>query len=154
SCKMLPMQCSRRSDPFSSRGAPRRRALSAWRARVGILTLAFAALTQFARADAVAWQSPESVRAAAREFVARTAGPGVRVEVVAVDERLKLPACTQPLTATAHSALRMGQGTVAVSCDGASAWRLFVPVRTASDLGVLVLTRAVTAGERLEPADL
>jgi len=119
---------------------------------VGILTLAAALLTL--AAQAVEWQSPESVRAAARDYVTASAGPGVRVEAVAVDDRLKRPKCSQPLGATAQGALRNGQGTVAVSCTGAQPWRLFVPVRTASDVGVLVVRRDVAAGERLAAADL
>src|SRR5690606_38046529 len=122
------------------------------RASVGILTLAAGLLTL--TAGAVEWQSPESVRAAARDYVMRSVGPGVRVEAVAVDDRLKLPACTEPLGAAAQGALRNGQGTVAVSCSGAQPWRLFVPVRTASDVGVLVVQRDVAAGERLAAADL
>jgi flagella basal body P-ring formation protein FlgA len=122
------------------------------RITVGILTLAAALLTL--SAGAAEWQSPESVRAAARDYVARTAGSAVRVEAAAVDDRLKLPACSEPLVATAQSALRNGQGTVAVSCAGAQPWRLYVPVRTATDVGVLVVQRDVAAGERLTVADL
>src|SRR5262249_18801609 len=110
----LLMQGSRTPDTLAMRAAPQRHTVSWARAAVGILTLALAALTHTARADTAEWQSPESVRAAARDFVVRTAGPGVRVEIVAVDERLKLPACSEPLVAGAQNALRMGQGTVAV----------------------------------------
>src|SRR5690606_35234952 len=126
--------------------------VAASRLAVGILTLAAALLTL--PADAAEWQSPESVRAAARDYVTRSAGPGVRVEAVAVDDRLKLPKCSEPLAATAQGALRNGQGTVAVSCEGTQTWRLYVPVRTASDVGVLVVQRDVAAGERLAAADL
>lgn len=119
---------------------------------VGILTLAAALLTL--PAHGADWQPPESVRAAARDYVARSAGPGVRVEAVGVDERLKLPECSEPLVAAAQGALRNGQGTVAVSCEGTQPWRLFVPVRTSSDVGVLVVRRDVTAGERLTAGDL
>lgn len=125
------------------------------RSGAGILTLAVVLLTLTAGgARAVEWQSPESVRAAARDYVTSVVGPGVRVEAVAVDDRLKMPACSAPLVAIAQSALRNGQGTVAVSCAGAQPWRLFVPVRTASDVGVLVVQRGVAAGERLAVADL
>jgi len=75
----------------------------------------------------------------------------IRAAVVAVvdgnaeltlDPALRLPRCGARLQAR-----RSANGTVEVSCPKASGWRLFVPVRIHRDQSVLVLTRAITAGE-------
>jgi flagellar basal body P-ring formation protein FlgA len=72
---------------------------------------------------------------------------------MAVDERLKLPECGQALTTQMERVIQRGQGTVAVSCSGPEPWRLFVPVRVAEALPVVVLRRAVQPGEVLTAED-
>jgi flagella basal body P-ring formation protein FlgA len=123
---------------------------------VGILTLAAGTLTPVATAQAPERQSPDSIRAAARELVLRTLGAPVTttVETNAVDDRLRLPACTEPLDAQLQRDLVNGQGTVAVSCRGANAWRLFVPVRVIEQVTVVVARRSLAAGDVLTAADL
>jgi flagella basal body P-ring formation protein FlgA len=129
---------------------------SAARALVGILTLAAGALTLSAAAEPPQWQSPESIRETARDLVLRThadAG-GVSVDAIAVDDRLKLPACSQPLDAQAQGAFRNGRGTVAVSCSGAQPWRLFVPVRATIATVAVVAKRNLQAGDVIRADDL
>jgi len=123
-------------------------------ALVGILTLAAGALTDHAAGaePARAWQAPASIRAAA-SAVALAQGAS-SVEAVAVDERLKLPACALPLDAQLHRAMQRGQGTVAVSCGGPEPWRLFVPVRVTDEVAVLVVQRNVQPGDVLTAADV
>ncbi|MFN7552954.1 MAG: flagellar basal body P-ring formation chaperone FlgA [Pseudomonadota bacterium] len=86
----------------------------------------------------------ESIRAAAESAVA--AGPGARV-VARIDHRLRLPRCTQDLTALPHA-----PGTVEVACPTASGWRLYVPVRVSRSGPVVVLIRPLAAGSAI-PAD-
>jgi flagella basal body P-ring formation protein FlgA len=123
---------------------------------VGILTLAAGALTLPGRAQPPERQSPASIREAARELVLRTLGAPstTTVETSAVDDRLRLPACTQPLDAQLQRELVNGQGTVAVVCRGASPWRLFVPVRAIEQVTVVVASRMLAAGDVLTEADL
>jgi flagella basal body P-ring formation protein FlgA len=120
----------------------------------GILTLAASPLTL--AQPTTQWQTPESVRAAARALVLRTlhAPDTTEVETTTVDERLRLPLCSEPLDAQLQRDLVNGQGTVAVSCRGASAWRLFVPVRVIEQVQVVVARRSLAAGEVLEAGDL
>jgi flagella basal body P-ring formation protein FlgA len=117
-------------------------------ALVGILTLAAGTLT----VRAVGWQSPESIRDAARTAASRNSG--AEVEAVAVDDRLKLPECGSALKTEMQRTIQRGQGTVAVSCAGPDAWRLFVPVRVLEQLQVVVLRRNVQPGEVLTADDL
>jgi flagella basal body P-ring formation protein FlgA len=122
---------------------------------VGILTLAAGTLTLPAAAQGVAeWQSPDSIRAAARALVLESFDAATTVEAVAVDERLKLPKCSVPLDASLARAVQRGQGTVTVSCAGIDPWRLFVPVRVIEQVPVVVLRRSLRAGEVIGAADL
>lgn len=123
---------------------------------VGILTLAAGTLTLRAYAQTPAWQSPESIRAAARALVQRALGAptSTTIETNTVDDRLRLPVCAQPLDAQLQRDLINGQGTVAVSCPGVSPWRLFVPVRVIEQVTVVVARRSLTAGELLTAEDV
>lgn len=80
------------------------------------------------------FQPVETIRAAALGAV--EAGEAEAT----LDPALRMPRCAQPLEAQ-----RTGAGTVEVSCP--AGWRLFVPVRVRRSQTVLVLSRAVAAGE-------
>ncbi len=120
---------------------------------VGFLTFGASTLTNAAESG---WQSPDSIRTAVRDFtLSRVGGQGnITVEAVAVDDRLKLPACAGPLATAAARPLRNGQGTVAVSCDAPKPWRIFVPVRTTEEISVVVAARTIKADQALSSADL
>jgi flagellar basal body P-ring formation protein FlgA len=127
-----------------------------WRScAVGLLTWSAGLPTSTPAAAAAAWETPERIRAAATEVVVEASGAAHSdVEAVAVDERLRLPACSEALRAEMIRPLQRGQGTVAVRCPGATPWRLFVPVRVVTQVGVLVASRGLTAGQRITAADL
>jgi flagella basal body P-ring formation protein FlgA len=124
-------------------------------AAVGILTLAAGRLTLGARAEAPpSFQSPDSIRTAARDVVlAASGGRAVDVETVAVDDRLQLPRCSAPLKGLLQSPLRSGRGTVLVRCPGEAGWQLFVPVRAIEQIAVLVTKRSIQSGEILRAED-
>jgi flagella basal body P-ring formation protein FlgA len=90
---------------------------------------------------ATPWQSPASIRDAAEAFVLEHSGAGddAQVEAIAVDDRLKLPLCSEKITASADRPLVNGRGTVTVSCAGAQPWRLYVPVRVSELVPVVVM---------------
>ena len=52
-------------------------------------------------AQDAAFESPERIRAVARDYAQQQAGTGTQVEATALDERLRLPACAQSPTAFA-----------------------------------------------------
>jgi len=79
----------------------------------------------------------DAIRAAVLEIVDADAQ-------ITLDPALKMPRCGARLQAR-----RSGNGTVEVNCPRESAWRLFVPVRIHRNQPVLVLTRAITAGEAI-----
>lgn len=108
------------------------------------------------RAEADEWQSPESIRIAAEKIVlqAFVGQSQVSVQARGVDERIRLPSCSLPLTARTERPLRNGQGTVTVACEGASPWKLFVPVRAVHSVEVVVAAHSLTRGARLNREDL
>ncbi|MGV8940423.1 MAG: flagellar basal body P-ring formation chaperone FlgA [Lysobacter sp.] len=61
-----------------------------------------------------------------------------------VDSALRLAACS-----TALQAQPTGPRTVEVRCGDAPGWRVYVPVRVRKDANVVVLTRAVPAGQAI-----
>jgi flagella basal body P-ring formation protein FlgA len=135
-------------------------ALAARRSRrellVGILTLVAGALTPYLCAGAdPQWQSIDEIKAAA---VAATRAsinkPDASVEAAAIDERLRLVACTGPLDAQVEREVRNGQGTVAIACTGTAPWRLFVRVRVVEQVSVVVARHALAAGAVLAAEDL
>ncbi|MGY0558856.1 MULTISPECIES: flagellar basal body P-ring formation chaperone FlgA [unclassified Lysobacter] len=66
-----------------------------------------------------------------------------------VDPALQLATCTTPL-----KAVPTGPHTVQVRCDDAPGWRLYVPVRVRREADVVVLTKAVPAGQLITAADV
>jgi len=77
----------------------------------------------------------ESIRAAVLDVVGEDAE-------LTLDPALKMPRCGARLQAR-----RASTGTVEVSCPRESGWRLYVPVKIRRHQSVLVLTRAISAGE-------
>jgi flagella basal body P-ring formation protein FlgA len=126
------------------------------RALVGILTLVAGALTPGPTVSADAqWQSIESIRAAAVAATRASIGKSdASIEAVAIDERLRLAACTRPLEARLEREVRSGQSTVAVGCTGAEPWRLFVPVRVVEQVSVVVARHGLSAGAVLTADDI
>lgn len=125
-------------------------------ALVGILTLAVGVLTPHARAGAdTQWQSTDSIKAAAVAATRASINKAdASIEPIAIDERLRLPACTRPLDSRLEREVRNGQGTVAVACTGTQPWKLFVPVRVVEQVSVVVARHVLAAGAVLSADDL
>lgn len=75
-------------------------------------------------------------------------GAGMQVRA-SVDPALRMPACGQPLTATA-----LGPRMAEVRCPDAPGWRLTVPARVRREADVVVLTAPVRAGRVIDAAQL
>lgn len=135
---------------------PRRQGLPSRGAAYAAIVLAQLTLSAAWSAPPINWQTPESIRGAAEAFALQQTGAAanVIVEAIAVDERVRLPLCGQPLVANSTRALNNGSGTVTVSCPGPSSWRLFVPVRVSIETPVVVTRRNIQRGDILSEADL
>ncbi len=102
-------------------------------------------------------QALDTIRAAARDYVTRNldglAGTLV-VEPTALDSRLRLSRCSEPLEAyLPNGSIGPGNVTVGVRCTGARPWSLYVPVAVKVMAPVAVLARAKSRGEILERSD-
>ena len=104
-------------------------------------------------------QSLDAIREAAQTYVSQQVPKGepgtVQVNVAALDPRLRLAPCENPLKAALPpgSTFR-ARMTLAVSCAGAVAWTVYVPVTIESHTSVLVLRRAAARGARLTADDV
>lgn len=104
------------------------------------------------------WQEAASIRAAA-EDAARTefAASAAKVSVVAdaLDPRLLMPACDQPLAGTVPgTSQEPSRVAVEVRCQGTRTWRLFVPVRVSVEKDILVAAVPLERGKVLAAGDV
>ncbi len=88
------------------------------------------------------------VQAIVQAAEAALGGAGTQVEA-SVDASLRMPACSQPLSAVA-----LGPRMAEVRCADASGWRLTVPARVRREAEVVVLTAAARAGQPIDAAQL
>lgn len=112
-----------------------------------------------AAADAPATQDLEAIRTAARDFATKALGPleaeHARIEANALDTRLRLAPCAQPLeTFHAPGSRTSGTTSVGVRCAGPAPWSVYVPVSVRLYSPVLVTVRPIANGAALTPADV
>jgi flagellar basal body P-ring formation protein FlgA len=112
----------------------------------------------FATAAFATTQPVEEVRAAAEAFV-RSRLPASHakqfVSATALDPRLRVALCDQPLQTFEQSATTRGERvTVGVRCASASSWTLYVPVSVEVEIPVLVLRRALARRARVAVIDV
>lgn len=99
-----------------------------------LLCLALALALSPAPAYAEARQDLAALRAAAARFMAERAGAAypdsqARVEIGALDERLNLSRCTDPVFTPAAGATPWGAGTLKVSCPPPAEWTFYLTYR-------------------------
>lgn len=104
-------------------------------------------------------QPLDAVRTAAQVFVLKqvpSQKPGsVQVNVGALDNRLRLAPCANPLKAALPTgATFRARMTVAVSCASPVRWTVYVPVSIETQISVLVLRHAAGRGARLTDEDV
>lgn len=109
-------------------------------------------------ADAVAVQSLESIREAASSFLRQEASSmqgDIEVSVARLDSRLRLPLCDQPLSGFwPKGGRKMGNVTVGIRCEGSSSWSIYTRAKVAVFETVVVASRPLSRGERLEQGDV
>ncbi|MEQ8207863.1 MAG: flagellar basal body P-ring formation chaperone FlgA [Woeseia sp.] len=113
-------------------------------------------LTPFAvvaeQADAL--QALVDIEQAAEAFLAARTTGGT-ASAVALDQRLRLANCEQPLQAFLRDGAKIRQRTiVGVRCLGPQPWKVYVPVNIVVTETVLVLTSNLPRGHTLSASDL
>lgn len=105
-----------------------------------------------------ALQSPDSIRAAARNYAAAhlgLAGHETAIEVSTLDARLRLAACDNALQGFLPPAARqMGSTTVGVRCTGTRPWTLYVPVNVRVFGDVVIAARTLPRAAVLQAGDV
>ncbi len=77
------------------------------------------------------------------------------IEINRLDPRLRLPACTEPLTTTLESpAEPIGRVTLRVRCDGAAPWTVFVPGQVRLYREVVIVTRPLKRDNLVTDMDI
>ncbi len=130
----------------------------------GFLTLAAAMVCASALlvsptwADADRWQTTSSIAAKAEAHArASLSHPDLTVEatVTALDSRLKLARCDQPLSAFTPPNTELKKNLViGVRCRGSRPWKVYVPVKLSARRQVLVTSRPLSRGATLSAADV
>jgi flagellar basal body P-ring formation protein FlgA len=103
-------------------------------------------------------QPVDEIQAAAEAFV-RSRLPASHakqfVQAAALDPRLRLQRCEQPLQSFEQSATTRGERvTVGVRCAAANTWTLYVPVSVEVEIPVLVLRRPLARRARVALVDV
>lgn len=106
-------------------------------------------------AGAADWHAPASLRAAAEKLAREQVNvPGQSVVVKAsLDDRIRVPACGRALDSRAVGA-NGSTVTVELGCGGPASWTLYVTVQVSRQAEVLVLNRALRAGEPIAAEDV
>ncbi len=106
---------------------------------------------------AVEMESPQRISAEVRSFLGREAMglPGrSKIEVGAVDARLKLARCGFLQTFFPAGSRAWGKTTVGVRCAGEHPWTIYVPARVRVIAPFLVTVRGLEPGQTVNQADL
>jgi flagella basal body P-ring formation protein FlgA len=110
-----------------------------------IALLSLAGMT--AHAEESSSQPVALIREAAAAYVAARVPAGASVEAAALDNRLRLVACAEPLRTGTLSSPSNGAWTVTVSCTAPQVWTLYVPVRVHDQKPVVILTHNIRMGQ-------
>ncbi len=109
-------------------------------------------------ADARSIEKLENIRAVARAFALEKVGGAdddIEIVVGALDPRLRLAACEEPLGAYFSPGTRtVGKTTVGVRCDGPQPWSLFVPMEIVRQIAVAVALTELPRGHVITAADV
>lgn len=105
------------------------------------------------------WQDLSAVPAAAEDYLAQVLQESfpedqIRIQVAAIDHRLRLAACDKPLTYDTHSKqLSASNVTLRVICEGSSPWSFYLTSSVERLRPILVASRNIGRGDTLSAAD-
>ncbi|MET1257250.1 flagellar basal body P-ring formation chaperone FlgA [Aliikangiella maris] len=104
-------------------------------------------------------QSIEEIQNAAKKFLEEMPlaadNPNVEIEVGAIDSRLRLVKCEQPLDIFLPQGVRhRGKTSVAVHCQSPVAWKIIIPATITQYQMAWVVTHRVSPGELLTMQDI
>jgi flagella basal body P-ring formation protein FlgA len=120
---------------------------------IGLISVAACAQTATAAIEKL-----ENIRTIVREFALQEVvgdAKNVSVSVGALDPRLRLNACAEPLIAYfATGTKTLGQTNIGLRCAGPKAWSLFVPVTIDRQIMVAVSLEHINRGDIIGAGDI
>tara|TARA_B110000495_G_scaffold199128_1_gene212052 strand:+ start:2198 stop:3022 length:825 start_codon:yes stop_codon:yes gene_type:complete len=127
--------------------------------RVSVILVSVLMASSAAGSASERYQSLESIAQVVRQTV--SAMPAVTllknpsIEVLRLNNRLRVVECPEPLTAVQPATgLRGGRISIRVSCKGPRPWSVYVMVSLKSEVQVVITTRAMTRGDVLSREDI
>jgi flagella basal body P-ring formation protein FlgA len=116
-------------------------------------------LSGAAMAESPDWQPLEDIARTAEQYLIENRigrnSERTTVKAGALDARLKLPRCDSALRGEIRSGARTtARMTVAVRCEGARRWKVYVPVQVIETAKVFVASRALPRGHVLAAEDI
>jgi len=103
------------------------------------------------------WETPGTLSQVVESYARSqtTDLPGkVRIGIGAIDPRLRLPRCTQPMPFQPPSNRLWGNSTVGIRCHAPSPWTIYVPVTINVMAGIVATARPLSQGHLLTVTDL
>lgn len=115
-------------------------------------------ITAAGRVDASNLQDHDSIRAAARAFIAQRhpwQSLESHIEVSRLDGRSRLPRCNQALRSFLPTGARIRhRTTVGIQCPDNPGWKVYLPVTVTAFASVLVATRPLPPGTVVQRSDV
>ena len=95
------------------------------------------------------WQSHRSIRSSVKAFIASKIKryPEIDIQVNAMDNRLRLAQCSQPLETFSSRTVTIGRLTIGVRCTGKQPWSIYTSAQVSARLQVVVLAKPLQRGE-------
>jgi flagella basal body P-ring formation protein FlgA len=115
---------------------------------VPILILLFTSYTQQTTASQM--QSASSIKEAVHQYIASNLASNIdyKVRLGQLDNRLKLPHCTEPLDIFTNSnSIKPGRNSVGVKCKGTKKWTVYTSAIIFIYKEVIVLSQPIRRGE-------
>jgi flagella basal body P-ring formation protein FlgA len=126
--------------------------------RCFLQSIIFSALTLTTAVTAAEIQSIESIAVTAKSFLERqlnTERGKVDIRLGTLDPRLRLPACSQPLSGFLPKGTELkGNAIVGIRCVGKQSWHIYIPVEVSIKQRVMVFKRHLAKGTEVSVDDL
>ncbi|MCK4841787.1 MAG: flagellar basal body P-ring formation protein FlgA [Methylococcales bacterium] len=98
---------------------------------------------------AASFQSTDSIHDAVRSYILANLSHDTeyKLQLAALDNRLQLPLCTNPLEIFTHSeSIKAGRNSIGVKCNSTKKWTIYTSANIIIYKDVIVLTQAIPRG--------
>ncbi len=106
-------------------------------------------LGQTQQSYAAKFQSISSIQQATRQYIINNLAPSTdyKLKLGQIDNRLKLPLCSEPLEISTHTPLKAGRNSISVRCHSKKKWAIYTSAIINIYKNVIVLSQPIQRGE-------